>query len=295
MNQIEFGKYLSTMRKKMGLTQQELAELVNCTWETISRIENGHELPGKKLFMELNRVFEAFGILYDELDLDAVFNYRGAKKDLLMAIKKGRYEEIERHLDRFYKYTLDEGENREDRQYFVLAHLMLNTKSGMAEKTFLEEIVKVFEMRRELPTYEEIPHMKLSHIEFEILYLMGKYHVLKGNHEEGEIILRSLMSNRIDRRSPFIREKYVDISAILAKACLMKNDYGTMQECLKYVFNYYISKNDTRTFFISLTLHGEMCKTIGDKEGAKLVDEFFIASEKLMGHVYRSYRISRNI
>ena len=295
MNQIEFGKYLSTMRKKMGLTQQELAELVNCTWETISRIENGHELPSKRLFMELNTVFETFGILYDELDLDAAFNYRGAKKDLLLAIRKGRFEEIERNLERFYKYTSNEEETKEERQYFLLACLILNTKSGMTGDLFLEELVEVFEIRRQFPEYEEISCMKLSHIEFEILYLIGKYHVLKGNREEGEAILRSLMANRIDRRSPYIREKYVDISALLAKACLMKNDYGTMQECLKYVFNDYINKNDTRTFFTSLDLHGEMCKTIGDKEGAKLVDEFFIASEKLMGHVYRSYRISRNI
>lgn len=296
MNKVEFGKYLSLMRKRLKLTQQELAEIVNCTWETISRIENGHELPGKKLFMELNGVFEAFGIIYDELDLDKIFNFRGARKELLLAIKRGRIEEIERKLERFFKLMQEDGEEEspEDKQYFVLAYLIMARKTGMTIEHFLEEIVKVFEIRRNMPNYEDIPYMKLTQIEYEILFLIGEVHVLRGD-QEGEYILRGLMANRIDKDSPFIKTRYVEISAVLAKAFMMRKDYGTMQECLTYVFNDYISNNDTRTFFNSLTLHGEMCKIIGDKEGARLVDEFLLASQRLMGHMYRSYRISRNI
>lgn len=292
MNLIAFGKYMSLMRKRMGLTQQELAEMVNCAWETISRIENGHELPSKRLFMEISRVFEEFGIIYDELDLDGILEYRDAAKELLKAIKRGRLEEIERALERFCKYMEDNEEaDKSNSQYFLLAYLAMRRRKGMTVDEFLGELVKIFEMRRPMPKTNEISDMKLSHIEYEILLMIGEANILKGNREEGELILKGLMANRMDKRSPFIKEKYMQISAILAKACLIKEDYDTMHVCLGYVFNVYINNNDTRTFFDSLTIQEEVCRKLGDETGARLVSEFIIATGNLMRHMYGEYRI----
>ena len=292
MNQIEYGKYISWLRKNMGLTQQELAEMVNCAWETISRIENGHELPSKKLFMEINRVCEEYGIIYDELDLDEVFEFRDARKELLIAIKRGRLEEIERALERFCKYMEDDkNSDKENSQYFVLAYLAMRRKSGMTVDEFLSELVKIFEIRRPMPKICDVSGIKLSQIEYEILLMIGEANILKGNREDGEMILKGLMANRMDKRSPFIKEKYMQISAILAKAYLIKEDYDTMHECLGYVFNVYINNNDTRTFFDSLAVQEEVCRTLGDEKGARLVGEFLTATGNLMRHMYGEYRI----
>lgn len=294
MNQIAFGRYLAWARNRMKLTQQELAEMANCAWNTISRIENGHELPCKRLFMELNRIFEGIGIIYDELDLDCIFEHRRSRKELLRAIRKGRLEEIERKLERFSEYMKD-SEDDEDRQYYVLAYLISNRKRGLSIEDFLDEIVNVFEIRRNLPAYEDIPKVRLSKIEYEILFLMGEAHIMKGDREVGESILKGLMANRLDERSPYIKEKYIEISAILAKSCLMKKDYNTMEECLGYVFGEFIDKKDVRTLYHSLTLQGELCNIMGDKKGAKLVDAFLVASQKLMCYMCRHYRISKDI
>lgn len=294
MNQVAFGNYLAWARNSMELTQQELAEKVNCAWNTISRIENGHELPGRRLFMELNRIFEGFGITYDELDLDNIFEFRIARKELLKAIRKGRLEEIERKLERFSEY-MEQSEDDEDRQYYVLAYLISNRKRGLGIEEFLDEIVSVFEIRRNLPAYEDIPKVRLSRIEYEILFLMGEAHIMKGDREVGEKILKGLMANRLDERSPYVQEKYIEISAILARACLMKEDYNTTRVCLGYVFGEYIDKKDVSTLFHSLTLQGELCKIMGDKKGAKLVDAFLVASQKLMCYMCRHYRISKDI
>ncbi len=42
-----WGKKLFELRKKLELTQEELAQKIGCSYVTINRIENGHE-PGKQ-------------------------------------------------------------------------------------------------------------------------------------------------------------------------------------------------------------------------------------------------------
>src|SRR5262245_64112323 len=46
---IPFGQWLRLRRKKMGLTQENLAERVSCTFETIRKIEAGRRRPSRQL------------------------------------------------------------------------------------------------------------------------------------------------------------------------------------------------------------------------------------------------------
>ena len=41
MNQEQIGTFISTVRKEKGLTQEQLAEILNVSQKSISRWENG--------------------------------------------------------------------------------------------------------------------------------------------------------------------------------------------------------------------------------------------------------------
>lgn len=50
---------LHEFRKKLGLSQAELAEMVGCRRETIGKLENGKYNPSLKLAMDIAKVFGA--------------------------------------------------------------------------------------------------------------------------------------------------------------------------------------------------------------------------------------------
>lgn len=53
MDQVEMGNFLRILRKEKGLTQEQLAEKFNVAARTISRWENGNNLPDLSILVEL--------------------------------------------------------------------------------------------------------------------------------------------------------------------------------------------------------------------------------------------------
>ena len=238
------------------------------------------------------------GIQYDEVCMEPIFKFKQAKKELLRAIKNGRAEEIENKLAKFKAY-MDEKDteddtwecNKEDKQYYVLAHLIGIRKQGLSIEQFLDEAIAVFEIRKKFPKIEDIALMKLSNIEYEILYSVGKAHTAAGDVETAEKIFKGLMANKTNQYSPYVEEKYFEISSALAKVCLMRKDYHTTNECLGYIFNKYLSETDTRMLYHSLFLQAELCETVGDKKGAFLINTFLEDTENLMSYMFKHYRL----
>lgn len=58
MNQEKIGKFIATSRKKKNLTQEELAEILNVSNRTISRWENGRNMPDISLFKLLCKTLD---------------------------------------------------------------------------------------------------------------------------------------------------------------------------------------------------------------------------------------------
>ena len=77
MEQIKTGNFIQFLRKEKGLTQNQLAEILNVSDKTISKWENGHGLPDPSLMIPLAT---ALGVSVNELLL-------GEK------IEKGNYQE----------------------------------------------------------------------------------------------------------------------------------------------------------------------------------------------------------
>jgi len=53
MDQVEIGSFLRILRKEKGLTQEQLAEKFNLAGRTISRWENGNNMPDLSILVEL--------------------------------------------------------------------------------------------------------------------------------------------------------------------------------------------------------------------------------------------------
>jgi len=64
MDPIRIGKFISELRKKNGLTQSELANMLNVTNQAVSKWENGRGIPDIEMLKKLSEVFH---IHVDEL------------------------------------------------------------------------------------------------------------------------------------------------------------------------------------------------------------------------------------
>lgn len=77
MNTIEIGKYIRKRRIEMHLTQKELAEKLNLSFQAISKWETGSTLPDTSILLELS---DALEISVDQILNAGVFRKRMNKK-----------------------------------------------------------------------------------------------------------------------------------------------------------------------------------------------------------------------
>lgn len=64
MDQIKIGKFIASLRKEKGFTQEQLGEKLGVTNKTISRWENGNYMPDVEM---LSLLSEEFGVTINEL------------------------------------------------------------------------------------------------------------------------------------------------------------------------------------------------------------------------------------
>ena len=57
-NTIQFGKYLSDLRKKKDMTQSEVADKLNLTRQAVSRYETGDSFPDISILVEMAKIYE---------------------------------------------------------------------------------------------------------------------------------------------------------------------------------------------------------------------------------------------
>lgn len=64
MNQLEIGFFLKTLREEKGITQEQLAEMVGVSNRTVSRWENGRNMPDLSILVQLT---ELYGVKLSEI------------------------------------------------------------------------------------------------------------------------------------------------------------------------------------------------------------------------------------
>ena len=58
MDQIKIGKYIQQLRKTKGLTQKQLAEQLNISFQAVSKWELGETLPDTSIILQLCEILE---------------------------------------------------------------------------------------------------------------------------------------------------------------------------------------------------------------------------------------------
>lgn len=283
MDKKRFGSQLAYFRKKNGMTQMQLAERVNCSLSTISRIESGLEIPKLQLFEKFNKVFESFGITYEEISMEEIFEFQRAKEELLIAIQNGRAEELDRKLMRF-KELMDE-DDTEHKQYYVLGYLVYMRKNGMTIEEFLDRITALFEIRRKLPKLHEISELKLSRIEYMMIYKMGLAHMSVGNDKQAMEYIKGLIICGFGGDTEYLKNRTKDVATSYAQMLIRNNQFVEAEKCINYVMERIAESTDTRLFFQSLILQEELFVARGDVEGAKLIKGFIEVAERLVNYM----------
>lgn len=82
MNQEEFGKFIKDIRKKNNLTQKDLADKYNVTYQAVSKWENGINMPDTIL---LKQIAKDFNVSLDEI-LNGTTDKKNNKKLIIIII-----------------------------------------------------------------------------------------------------------------------------------------------------------------------------------------------------------------
>ena len=104
MDQMKIGNFLKELRKEKGLTQEQLAEHFNVSNRTVSRWENGNNMPDISILIELSEFYE--------VDIREIIE--GERKD------ENMNEEEKDTLTKVAEYTAAEKEK-------LLKQLLINT------------------------------------------------------------------------------------------------------------------------------------------------------------------------
>ena len=98
MNQEKIGKFIQELRKEKGLTQVELAEKLGVSNRTVSKWENGNNLPD----------YSMFNILCEELNISINELLSGEK--LTKENFRGAFEEV---ADFYYSWMSDTADDED--------------------------------------------------------------------------------------------------------------------------------------------------------------------------------------
>lgn len=79
INKVHFGKRISVLRRKAGLSQAELAEKLGVTSQAVSKWECGNAIPDVDLLLELSHLYQ---VTINEMleDMDLIFELTGERE-----------------------------------------------------------------------------------------------------------------------------------------------------------------------------------------------------------------------
>jgi transcriptional regulator with XRE-family HTH domain len=285
MDKNKLGYQLAYCRRKEELSQEEFAEIVNCSPCTISRIENGKEYPRVELFERINYHFPHWGVNGPDIYMDDISELHKAKYELLVAIHVGRAERLVRAIRKFGN-LMDEN-NIEHQQYYTMGAVVYMKTQGMTTEEYIRRCEDVFKLRRDIPDNNDMPKLKLTRIEHMILfqYAMAKFDV--GASEEAEGILVALIKNCFEYTSEYHKRRCKSISTNVARVFYHQKEYNKAQKCVSYVLGRFADANDVRLMFQILNLQQEIFKILEDSKGEKVIDEFLIAAANMINYLYK--------
>jgi len=94
MDQIKFGKFLSSLRNEKQLTQEQLAEKLHVGSKTISKWECGNTIPDFETLISISKEFDIS--LYELSECEKIKDKTITKKDIVRIVDKKHLNKIRR-------------------------------------------------------------------------------------------------------------------------------------------------------------------------------------------------------
>lgn len=108
MNQQKIGAFLKVLRKQKGLTQEQIAEKFNVSARTVSRWENGNNMPDLDVLIEISDFYEVdLRELFDgKRRSEKVNNENNEKEETALKAVDYVNTETERYTKRVHRFLL---------------------------------------------------------------------------------------------------------------------------------------------------------------------------------------------
>ena len=126
MNINEFGSFLSQLRKEKGLTQKQLAEMLNVTDKAVSRWETGKNYPDIEIFEDLSKILDvSISELLEgkRIERDNLLNV--SEENVIKQIKRTR------SFDKKYKIIIS----------IAIAIIVVSTSFAMKNNGFFDGVI----------------------------------------------------------------------------------------------------------------------------------------------------------
>ena len=137
MDQKKIGVFLKELRKEKGLTQEQLAEQFNVSSRTVSRWENGNNMPDLDILIEISD--------YYEVDLREILNGERKSENMDKETKETLLQAVD------YTNTKVEKNNKRVRLCIVIAvvlqvaTLFLRDSSLYVDDSFIAFVIDYFQ------------------------------------------------------------------------------------------------------------------------------------------------------
>lgn len=143
-----FGKNVARLRKKRGLKQEELAELLGVSKQTISAIETGERYTSFENLAKLSDIFNA-----EAIDFFGTESEIAVSSTPVILDRIDEYNSKVQALLKVEHLLKDENFISEFNDYIFKADNLLNTKDLLQDETFMLEIEKLLKKIYEITAF----------------------------------------------------------------------------------------------------------------------------------------------
>ncbi len=231
MSENALGNMIREMRRRANLTQEQLASGI-CSAVSISRIENGAQMPSGKV---LNAILSRLGTsTYRICDVhyksETQLEFEKAADTAAMHIKQGRYDEAERVLEGLREQA---GENALNRQYFMLLEASLSVYRGRPEEA-IPQLEAAFRLTKPDVEPAAVRGVLLTYREANIISILSVANFNSGSELRAIELSKALVESLEAHDSALKFYNTIKINAAGNLSQLLEKQ-GWYNEALKYI------------------------------------------------------------
>ena len=227
---LDYGSFLKLERERRGMVQEDLAKGI-CSVKTISRIENGRQIPSVELFCELTERLGVSGYSYSDFSSAPSVRLMQLERQMLEDFNTGRLEDIPQLLE---EYRLDLGDNRRSQQFYAFMRASYFLMMGDDAERFLDACYEaILVTQPDMMRGDDVSERLLMQGEYRIFNASAVIMTVKQQLKQGTILLNQLIVNQ-KRRLDVLPTHWANLAVFYNNASICEKDIYP-NEALKHI------------------------------------------------------------